>query len=120
MAKSRSYTALDGSRITELVHPRHDPEAQQLSLAEAVVDPGRSTYRHTHRETGEIYYTLNGHGQLHLGGRLVEMRPGDAHLIPPGTEHWVTALPGAPLRFLCACSPPYSDDDTELTGPVEV
>ncbi|MFP3903014.1 MAG: cupin domain-containing protein [Armatimonadota bacterium] len=120
MAKERSYTALDGSSITEVVHPRHDPQAQRLSLAEAVVEPGRSTYRHVHSQTEEIYYTLEGHGQLHIEGEILQMRPGDAHIIPPGAEHWVTALPGQPLRFLCACSPPYSNEDTELTGPVEV
>lgn len=119
MDDERTYRTLDGSMITELIHPSHDG-VKNLSLAEAVVEPGQSTYRHNHTASEEIYYVLEGHGKLHLGPRVVEMEPGSAHLISPGTEHWVTALGGEPLRFLCASSPPYSDDDTELTGPVEV
>jgi mannose-6-phosphate isomerase-like protein (cupin superfamily) len=119
MGDERTYRTLDGSVITELVHPDHD-KAESLSLAEAVVEPGGRTYRHKHAASEEIYYTLQGHGQLHLSGGVEEMTPGSAHLIAPGTEHWVAALPGEPLRILCASSPPYADDDTELSGPVEV
>lgn len=119
MSEDRTSRALDGSMITELVHPTHD-EVTNLSLAEAVVEPGQSTYRHNHATSEEIYYVLEGQGQLYLGAEVVQMKPGSAHLISAGTEHSVTALPGGPLRFLCISSPPYSDDDTELTGPVEV
>lgn len=119
MNDDRTYRTLDGSMITELVHPSHD-EVKNLSLAEAVVEPGQSTHRHTHADSEEIYYVLEGHGQLHLGPRVVEMEPGSAHFIAAGTEHWVSALGGEPLRFLCISSPPYSDDDTDLTGPVDV
>jgi mannose-6-phosphate isomerase-like protein (cupin superfamily) len=35
-------------------------------------------------------------------------------VIPPRTRHKLINTGGEPLVVLCACSPPYSDDDTEL------
>jgi mannose-6-phosphate isomerase-like protein (cupin superfamily) len=119
MKEPRNYRTLDGSNINELVHPRHDP-VTRLSLAQATVAPGRRTYAHIHKTGEEIYYTISGEGQLHLDNRIQPMQPGSVHLIRPGQNHWVQALTAAPLSFLCACSPPYTDEDTELVGPVEV
>jgi mannose-6-phosphate isomerase-like protein (cupin superfamily) len=42
--------------------------------------------------------------------------PGDCIVIPPGVEHQLTNTGREPLRLLCCCSPPYSDEDTVLTG----
>jgi mannose-6-phosphate isomerase-like protein (cupin superfamily) len=49
-----------------------------------------------------------------LGGERFAVAAGDTVLIPPGTPHRVEALGHEPLRILCACSPAYSHDDTEL------
>ncbi len=119
MTSKRQYRTLDGAMINELVHPRHDP-VTGLSLAEATVAPGSRTYAHVHHQSEEIYYTLSGQGQLYLGTEVQPMGPGSVHLIRPGQQHWVQALTFAPLRFLCVCSPPYSDEDTKLVGKVEV
>ncbi len=119
MSGKRQYRTLDGSMINELVHPRHDP-VNGLSLAEATVAPGSRTYAHVHHSSEEIYYTISGDGQLYLDTELQPMEPGSVHLIRPGQEHWVAALPGQPLRFLCVSSPAYCDDDTELVGKVDV
>jgi mannose-6-phosphate isomerase-like protein (cupin superfamily) len=35
-------------------------------------------------------------------------------LIPPGTAHCVENTGTEPLVILCACSPPYAHEDTEL------
>ena len=39
---------------------------------------------------------------------------GDTVLIKPGVPHRIENAGGTPLKILCACSPPYSHDDTEL------
>ena len=45
------------------------------------------------------------------------MAAGDCVVVPPGTRHKLWAAPDADLVLLCACAPPYRDDDTELTEP---
>jgi mannose-6-phosphate isomerase-like protein (cupin superfamily) len=99
-----AFTTKDGSTIREL----HHTEAQ--SLAEAELAPGRSTQRHYHASTEEIYFIEAGRAELEVDGDRRELGPGDAVLIPAGAWHEIRAL--EPLRFLCCCVPPYRDDDT--------
>jgi mannose-6-phosphate isomerase-like protein (cupin superfamily) len=101
---STPFTTKDGSTIREL----HHTELQ--SLAEASLTAGQATERHYHRASEEIYFVLEGEGELEIDGERRKVTPGDAALIPPGARHEITAV--GPLRFLCCCSPAYSHDDT--------
>ena len=99
------FTTKDGSTIREYLH------TEQQSLAEATVLAGESTERHYHGRSEEIYLLLAGRGTMELDGDERDVAPGDAILIPPGAWHRISAG-AADVRFLCCCSPPYSDDDT--------
>ena len=110
------FTTLDGSRILELIRPEREG-SHNLSLARATINPGKSTYRHRHLKSEEVYYVLQGEGALEIAARIERVQA-DAWLIPAGAEHRVTCMSEEPLVILCACSPPYQDEDTELTGSV--
>ena len=101
---AQPFTTKDGSTIREL----HHTESQ--SLAEATLPAGRPTQRHYHRVSEEIYFLLEGEGDLEVDGETRRVRPGEAILIPPGAWHQITGT--TQLRFLCCCAPPYSHDDT--------
>lgn len=107
------FVTKDGSTIRELMHPARHPVRMQ-SLAEATVAPGASTLLHRHRVTEEIYFICAGRGRLRLGTTTLEVRRGDTVLIAPGTAHSIRNLGRGPLRILCACTPAYAHDDTEL------
>jgi mannose-6-phosphate isomerase-like protein (cupin superfamily) len=104
LASAEPFTTKDGSTIREL----HHTAAQ--SLAEATLEPGQATERHYHARTEEIYFLLEGEGEMDVDGDRRRVVPGDAVLIPAGARHQIRAE--APLRFLCCCAPPYSHDDT--------
>ena len=106
LATATPFTTKDGSTIREL----HHSAAQ--SLAEATLRPGQSTQRHQHRASEEIYFILEGEGNLDIDGEKRHVGAGDAALIPAGAWHYIVAT--SPLRFLCCCAPPYSHDDTFL------
>ncbi|MGE5532365.1 MAG: cupin domain-containing protein [Bacteroidota bacterium] len=114
-----SYRTLDGSMINELVRPEREG-SRNLSLAEATIAPGETTHRHRHAQSEEIYYILSGEGIVEVAAHKTVARAGDAVLIPPGAEHCATNTGPEPLRILCACSPPYEHDDTELTEDATV
>jgi mannose-6-phosphate isomerase-like protein (cupin superfamily) len=99
-----AFTTKDGSTIHELHHTRLQ------SLAQATLEAGRSTRRHYHRRSEEIYVVLEGEGEMELAGERRLLGTGDAVLIGPGTWHEIRAR--EPLRFLCCCAPPYSHEDT--------
>jgi mannose-6-phosphate isomerase-like protein (cupin superfamily) len=100
------FVTKDGSTIREL----HHTDVQ--SLAEATLEPDEATQRHYHRATEEIYFVLKGSGRMEVDGETRMVRPGDAILIPAGAWHTLENNGTSELRILCACAPPYSDEDT--------
>ncbi len=108
--RAEPFTTKDGSTIRELLGPTTAPVRSQ-SLAEAALAPGQATERHYHAASEELYYLLDGEGEMEIDGERAQVGPGDAILIPAGAWHQITAA-GAGLRFLCCCSPPYRHEDT--------
>jgi mannose-6-phosphate isomerase-like protein (cupin superfamily) len=98
------FVTKDGSTIHELQH------TARQSLAQATLDPGQSTRRHYHRRSEEIYFVLEGEGELELEGDRRTLQAGDGVLIPPAAWHEIRAV--GRLRFLCCSAPPYSHEDT--------
>ena len=95
------------------MHPSVHGNRNQ-SFAEATVQPRMKTALHRHKITEEIYHITSGAGMMTLGGEQFAVVVGDTVCIAPGTPHCIKNTGEAPLRILCACSPAYSHDDTEL------
>jgi mannose-6-phosphate isomerase-like protein (cupin superfamily) len=111
LAEAEALTTADGSTIRELLGLPTAPLRNQ-SLAEATLEPGQATERHYHAETEEIYYLVEGDGEMELDGERRPLGVGDAVLIPPGAWHQIRAGDGGRLRFLCCCAPAYRHEDT--------
>jgi mannose-6-phosphate isomerase-like protein (cupin superfamily) len=110
LQEAEAFTTADGSTIRELLGLPTAPVRNQ-SLAEATLAPGQETERHYHAETEEIYYVVEGGGEMELDGESRPVGVGDAVLIPPGAWHQIRAGDGR-LRFLCCCAPAYRHEDT--------
>ncbi len=108
-----AFTTKDGSEIRELLAHRNSCIGNQ-TLAEARLPAGGSTAPHHHVRTEEIYYILEGCGQMRVGGETASVGPGDAIAIPPGASHQISNTGDGPLRFLCCCAPGYEHEDTIL------
>jgi len=111
LSKAEAFTTKDGSTIRELLG-LPTSSARNQSLAEATLPPGGATQRHHHRETEEIYYVVEGSGEIEIDGERALVGPGDAILILPGAWHEIRADTAGTLRFLCCCAPPYRHEDT--------
>ena len=112
-----AYVTRDGSEIRELMHPQVHGATLQVgrqSLAEATVLPGQRTVLHRHAITEELYHVTAGAGTMTLGDAQFEVVAGDTVCIPPGTAHCIANRGAVNLIVLCACSPAYSHEDTEL------
>jgi mannose-6-phosphate isomerase-like protein (cupin superfamily) len=110
LEQAEPFTTADGSTIRELLGLPTAPVRNQ-SLAEATLAPGQSTERHHHAEAEEIYYVVEGAGEMELDGDRRPVTVGDAVLIPPGARHQIRA-DGSGLRFVCCCAPAYRHEDT--------
>ena len=109
----KPYLTKDGSTIRELMHPDSHGNRQQ-SLAEARVPVNTTTSLHLHKTSEEIYFILQGQGEMTLEDQTFPVKTGDTILIPPNTAHQIRNSGEIELQFLCACSPAYSHDDTYL------
>ena len=107
------FTTVDGSTIRELLAHRNSGIRNQ-SLAEARLPPGNSTIPHHHKKTEEIYYILQGRGEMILANEKQDVVPGDAIAIPPGVPHQIINHTSELLIFLCCCAPAYEHDDTVM------
>jgi mannose-6-phosphate isomerase-like protein (cupin superfamily) len=52
-----------------------------------IVDISTDAKSHYHKQLTEIYYILEGHGEMELDGERHAVKPGDAILIKPGCRH---------------------------------
>lgn len=111
----QAFITLDGSSIRELAGPAWTA-ARNQSLAEATVPPGGETAEHYHPRTEELYYFVAGSGRMRLGDQEAGVSTGDCVVIAPGTAHKLWNHGAEPLVLLCCCAPPYSDEDTVMTG----
>jgi mannose-6-phosphate isomerase-like protein (cupin superfamily) len=110
LEQAEPFTTADGSTIRELLGLPTAPVRNQ-SLAEATLAPGQATKRHYHAESEELYYVVEGSGEMELDGERRQVAVGDAVLIPPGARHQIRA-DAEGLRFLCCCAPAYRHEDT--------
>ena len=110
LEEAGAFTTADGSTIRELLGLPTAPVRNQ-SLAEATLESGQATERHYHAESEEIYYVVEGSGEMELDGETRTVGVGDAVLIPPGAWHEIRADAGG-IRFLCCCAPADRHDDT--------
>ena len=110
-------TAPAGSEIRPLVVARQG--AEKSSLVEVTLGPGEVTRPVRHRSVEEVWYVLEGAGQVwrcppdaapdSVGP--VDVSRGDALVIPTGWSfQFSVGLDGA-LRFLCHTTQPWPGED---------
>lgn len=85
------------------------------SLAEVVIPPGKSSERHYNRELEEIYYILQGQGEMKIDGEAFSLGAGDACLIQPGEAHQMINRQKEDLAFLAVCAPAWKSEDSFYT-----
>ena len=111
LSDANPFVTADGSMIRELCGiPTGGTELQ--SLAEATLAPGQATERHYHAESEEVYFVLEGAGEMEIDGERGLVRAGDAIPLRRGQRHQIVNVGDGPLRFLCTCAPPYRHEDT--------
>lgn len=110
-------TAPDGSEIRLLIDQRHG--ATQASMVEVLLPAGQVSRPVWHRTVEEVWYVLQGHGQVWRCApdadprkiAPVSVSTGDALTIPAQWRFQFSAAEEAALRFLCFTVPPWPGED---------
>lgn len=101
--------APDGSEIRLL------PATGRASMVHCTLPPGKVSLAVAHRTVEEIWYFLEGRGEvwLKLGAdeEVVQVSPGVSLTIPLGAHFQFRNSGDTPLRFVLATVPPWPGDD---------
>jgi len=109
--------APDGSEIRLLIDERH--LVSGASVVEVTLPAGQVSRPVWHRTVEEVWYMLEGEGQVWrcppdagpACGSAAQVGAGDALGIPRGWRFQFSASTGGPLRFLCVTIPPWPGAD---------
>jgi mannose-6-phosphate isomerase-like protein (cupin superfamily) len=114
--KCGQFTAIDETVLCELLHPKNDVNNLKMdfSIAHAVLESKKSSKPHRLRKSIEIYYILEGEGQIHINGEEDVIHEGQAVYIPENAVQWIENIGNNDLKFLCMVCPPWSADNEEL------
>ncbi len=109
------YNAPDGSEIRLL------PQVRGAGLAHCTLPPGQTTKAVRHRTVDEIWYVLQGAGQVwrKLGDdeSVVNVLPGTALTIPVTTHFQFRNTSTEPLTILIVTSPVWPGSDEAVAVP---
>lgn len=109
-AQASGFNTPHGSQITPLID-RTTSGISQCSLAEELLPPGHTVPAHHHEVLEEIYYILEGTGEMTVGGETRPVAAGDAIFIPTGNIHTLTNTGATTMRLLLICGPAFYFED---------
>ena len=112
-----SITAPDGSEVRLLLDGAHG--VTRCSMVEVSIAAGAVSRPVRHRTVEEVWYVVEGAGQVWRGPpdttaadvSPVAVAPGDALVIPTGWAFQFQAGPESALRFICVTMPPWPGMD---------
>ena len=107
------FLAGDKTHLQEVIHPKNDQVQLGYSLARAYVEVGTSSLPHSLAES-ELYYFLQGNGELFIEDEKHVIQRGDVVLVPSGAKQYVRNTGTNKLEFLCIVSPPWTPEGEEI------
>ncbi len=109
------FIAGDNCILREILHPNRANLSLRYSLAHARVKPGLTTWKHRLR-TSEVYYIIEGEGEMFIDNESKPVRTGSTVYIPPHATQCIRNSGKKDLVFLCIVDPAWRSEDEEVTG----
>jgi mannose-6-phosphate isomerase-like protein (cupin superfamily) len=100
----RTYPAR--RRTQNLVGGASPIQAGSFSMGHVTLEPNGGQVPWHNQEQEEIYFVVEGTGEMCLGAERRELRTGQAVYIPSGVFHQLTNVGDAPLRMIYCYGPP--------------
>ena len=107
------FIAGDGTILREVLHPEKADIMLRYSLAHATVKPGQESVPHRLR-TSEVYYILEGTGDMYIDGEWAHVVAGQTVYIPPDAVQYIRNTGPDDLKFLCIVDPAWRVEDEEV------
>jgi len=103
------------SGVTNVRLVEKDKVDSRFEMILGSVMPGGGAQPHYHEKAFQVYYILEGEGQVKIGENPVEsFRPGSVIIIPPKMEHSIWANEGQPAKGIVIYTPPLEENGFKI------
>jgi len=96
----------DPPRVSKLLISEHTVGATKISMGTNVTEVGSRIPFHTHTDSEEAMFVLQGRGKLYAEGEEYDLYPGTAIYSPLGVEHEIVNVGSEPFKIVWAYAPP--------------
>ena len=103
----------EGTKIKQYFHPHNTLNGINYSLAQFSLGIGKKTKLHKIKSS-EIYYILEGKGNLKINEEIVCLEKDDSAYVPPNSKQFIENIGSENLRFLCIVEPAWKVQDEEI------
>ena len=91
----------EGTKIKQYFHPHNLTNKINYSLAQFTLEPGKKSKLHKMRSS-EIYYILEGKGNLNVDENTYHLEKDDSVYVPPNSKQFIENTGEGNFRFLCS------------------
>ncbi len=99
----------EGSKIKQYFHPHNTLNGISYSIAQFTLEPQKKSKLHK-ISSSEIYYILEGRGDLQIDGETHHLEKDDSAYVPPNSKQFIKNTGAVDLRFLCIVEPAWKAD----------
>jgi mannose-6-phosphate isomerase-like protein (cupin superfamily) len=103
----------EGTKIKQYFHPQDTLNEIKYSLAQFTLDIGKKTKLHKIKSS-EIYYILEGKGELKINEKIFSLEKDDSVYVPPNSNQFIENIGSTELRFLCIVEPAWKVEDEDI------
>lgn len=103
----------EGTSIKQYFHPHNTLNGINYSLAQFTLEPGKRSKLHKIKSS-EIYYILEGIGQLKVDDDVLDVEKDDSVFVPPNSIQHIENTGTKSLRFLCIVEPAWKADNETI------
>ena len=100
----------EGTKIRQIFHPHNTLNGIRYSISHSELKPGKKSKLHK-LKTSEVYYILQGEGNLQIDGEIFKVLKDQAIYIPPHSKQCIENTGDDELKFLCMVDPAWKHED---------
>ena len=116
LRKNSEINSIQGNESTSIkqyFHPHNTLKGINYSVAQFTLEPGKKSKLHK-MKSSEIYYILEGSGEISIDGESFHIEKDDSVYVPPNSKQFIKNSGSGNLRFLCIVEPAWKADDEIL------
>jgi mannose-6-phosphate isomerase-like protein (cupin superfamily) len=103
----------EGTTIKQFFHPHNTLNGINYSIAQFTLEPQKKSKLHK-LTSSEIYYILEGNGNLKIGNESIPVQKDDSVYVPPNSDQMIENKGDNDLRFLCIVEPAWKSEDETI------